>query len=51
MQFRQEIEHRRDDEIDRYKLDALEPIGMAVPANNCADEYTYEERAHFRAAE
>ena len=51
MQLRQEIEHRRDDDIDRYELDALEPIGMSVPAYNRADEYADEERAHFRAAE
>src|SRR5262249_29718066 len=38
MQLRQEIEHRRDDDVDRYELDALKPIGMSVPANNRADE-------------
>jgi hypothetical protein len=32
VQFRQEIEHRRHDDVDGHKLDALEPIGLAVPA-------------------
>src|SRR5262249_12114795 len=27
MQLRQEIEHRRDDDVDRYELDAPKPIG------------------------
>ena len=51
MQLRQEIEHRRDNDVNRYELDALKPIGMSVPANNRADECADEERAHFRAAE
>jgi hypothetical protein len=51
IQFWHEIEHGRDDDVDRHELDALKPVGLAVPANNRADEYADEERAHFRAAE
>ena len=51
MQLWQEIEHRRDNDVDSYELDALKPIGMSIPANNGADEYTDEERAYLGATE
>ena len=31
MQLRQEIEHRRDDDVDRYELDALKPMECPSP--------------------
>ena len=42
---RHEVEHHRDDRVDRDQLHALEPVRPAVAADDGADQHAEEQRA------
>src|SRR5215203_6474960 len=50
-QSRNQVEHECDDGVDRDELDALVPVGLAVAADQRADEHGDKERADLGPVE
>ena len=48
---RYEIKHERDDRVDGHQLDAFVPVGLAIAADQRADQHAHEQGTGLGAVE